>query len=368
MKIPNFTPLTNWATHLAKPKPKGPIATDVNQLNQARAQNKVAQTQQWAAQLQRDGFEAANPKTTPNPFVTKAYVQHAQQVATQLSTLKGRTDPKGNDVVDPGAVALSNRIKGDLSSLTTAEASADPTRSRYWSQRLKSDVAQGQTVVGYGDCGSGPMGPAIDKNPGPYFHQLTQNQQAQYFVTQQLTHRGALNEPIFGKIDDTLSAGGDASALIAQALPLVKKDLGVNIPAQAAPMGDFNPNLGPEPGSSPNSEYVPPKPSPKPPSYDPKNAQQAQIVAQVQKLPTLGNGATDGNAGGQVSQLQYLLKQNGWSGPASKTYDAATQAAVKQFQQQHGLTVDGVVGPQTWSAMLSADGDSYFALNPGQYH
>jgi peptidoglycan hydrolase-like protein with peptidoglycan-binding domain len=33
------------------------------------------------------------------------------------------------------------------------------------------------------------------------------------------------------------------------------------------------------------------------------------------------------------------------------TFDAATEQAVKDFQQGNGLTVDGIVGPATWSAL-----------------
>src|SRR5438034_9228331 len=33
------------------------------------------------------------------------------------------------------------------------------------------------------------------------------------------------------------------------------------------------------------------------------------------------------------------------------TFDATTQQAVKDFQQGAGLTVDGIVGPQTWQAL-----------------
>jgi len=33
------------------------------------------------------------------------------------------------------------------------------------------------------------------------------------------------------------------------------------------------------------------------------------------------------------------------------SFDATTEQAVKDFQQGAGLTVDGIVGPQTWQAL-----------------
>jgi peptidoglycan hydrolase-like protein with peptidoglycan-binding domain len=40
-------------------------------------------------------------------------------------------------------------------------------------------------------------------------------------------------------------------------------------------------------------------------------------------------------------------------GPITGSFDASLETAVKSFQQSNGLTVDGIVGPQTWSALPS---------------
>jgi len=39
--------------------------------------------------------------------------------------------------------------------------------------------------------------------------------------------------------------------------------------------------------------------------------------------------------------------------PANKTFDAATEAAVRQFQRDHGLVPDGIVGPRTWASVAA---------------
>lgn len=61
-----------------------------------------------------------------------------------------------------------------------------------------------------------------------------------------------------------------------------------------------------------------------------------------------------GNQGDCVVLIQTKLKQLGYDpGPIDGIYGTKTTSAVKLFQSRAGLTQDGVVGPQTWSALFS---------------
>jgi peptidoglycan hydrolase-like protein with peptidoglycan-binding domain len=55
-----------------------------------------------------------------------------------------------------------------------------------------------------------------------------------------------------------------------------------------------------------------------------------------------------------VKELQTNLNNFGFDLPVNGIFSAETEASVRQFQQDHGLVSDGVVGPLTWSALEQA--------------
>ena len=74
--------------------------------------------------------------------------------------------------------------------------------------------------------------------------------------------------------------------------------------------------------------------------------------------PTLRKGAS----GEYVTLLQTLLIQRGYSVGATGAdgkFGAKTEAAVKAFQKDNGLSVDGVVGRNTWAALEEGQKDLY---------
>ncbi|MEU4689425.1 peptidoglycan-binding protein [Actinoplanes sp. NPDC023714] len=59
-----------------------------------------------------------------------------------------------------------------------------------------------------------------------------------------------------------------------------------------------------------------------------------------------------GDKGHPVVTLQYLLRARGQSIAADGDFGPKTDAAVRAFQKARKLAVDGIVGPQTWSALI----------------
>lgn len=62
-----------------------------------------------------------------------------------------------------------------------------------------------------------------------------------------------------------------------------------------------------------------------------------------------------GAKGEQVKALQRMLYAMGYDLGASKVdgdFGSKTDAAVRAFQKKHGLTVDGIVGKNTWEKLL----------------
>jgi peptidoglycan hydrolase-like protein with peptidoglycan-binding domain len=66
-------------------------------------------------------------------------------------------------------------------------------------------------------------------------------------------------------------------------------------------------------------------------------------------FPTLRRGST----GNDVKVLQERLNQFGFKLAVDGIFGYITEGAVKQFQQDHHLVVDGIVGSMTWNALLS---------------
>lgn len=59
-----------------------------------------------------------------------------------------------------------------------------------------------------------------------------------------------------------------------------------------------------------------------------------------------------GDSGAVVQTVQHLLRQAGATIVADGAFGPATDSAVRAFQSAHGLTVDGLVGSQTWPELV----------------
>jgi peptidoglycan hydrolase-like protein with peptidoglycan-binding domain len=101
-----------------------------------------------------------------------------------------------------------------------------------------------------------------------------------------------------------------------------------------------------QPDGTPAAEPASPKaPAPSVPA----NWQEKTMAG----LPTLKLGAKDSKEPWMVRRVQGLIEALGPHCEITGTYDAATETAVKTFQHNHGIKDDGIVGPVTWSMLIT---------------
>jgi peptidoglycan hydrolase-like protein with peptidoglycan-binding domain len=55
-----------------------------------------------------------------------------------------------------------------------------------------------------------------------------------------------------------------------------------------------------------------------------------------------------------TAQWQGQMVARGWSLAVDDMYGGESERICSQFQQEKGLSVDGVVGPETWAATWTA--------------
>jgi murein L,D-transpeptidase YcbB/YkuD len=59
-----------------------------------------------------------------------------------------------------------------------------------------------------------------------------------------------------------------------------------------------------------------------------------------------------GSRGENVRTVQYLLRHHGFAVGVDRIFGPRTQEAVRAFQRDRGLQADGIVGNQTWPALI----------------
>ncbi|GAA4905896.1 peptidoglycan hydrolase-like protein with peptidoglycan-binding domain [Stackebrandtia albiflava] len=95
----------------------------------------------------------------------------------------------------------------------------------------------------------------------------------------------------------------------------------------------------------------------------PSAGTESAAVAAIPAWPVLRQGST----GADVRTAQLLLTARGFATTADGQYGPGTASSVARFQTSRGLAADGVIGARTWSALIvtiseGARGDAVRAL------
>ena len=91
-------------------------------------------------------------------------------------------------------------------------------------------------------------------------------------------------------------------------------------------------------------------------SYDTQSTSATPAISTVAAAPDTSRYFTvkKGCKGGAVERLQSWLVDLGFTLKIDHDFGPTTEAIVKVFQRDHGLTVDGIVGQKTWAALAAA--------------
>lgn len=76
-------------------------------------------------------------------------------------------------------------------------------------------------------------------------------------------------------------------------------------------------------------------------------ANSQKVVAKAETRPTLRLGSQSS----YVKELQQILKNAKYNVTVDGVFGPKTESAVKQFQTDHNLSADGIVGSATWHAL-----------------
>ncbi len=81
------------------------------------------------------------------------------------------------------------------------------------------------------------------------------------------------------------------------------------------------------------------------------------LVAFLIAIPVVNVGATyhPGDRCEEIVVIQTKLEDLGYNVKADGIYGPATENAIRSFQEERGLEVDGLVGPDTYRALLGRD-------------
>jgi peptidoglycan hydrolase-like protein with peptidoglycan-binding domain len=83
---------------------------------------------------------------------------------------------------------------------------------------------------------------------------------------------------------------------------------------------------------------------------------QEQSVAAKYRCPVPPPTLYEGDTGGCVKTAQFFLDSWGYNLKIDGDFGPKTETAVKKFQKKAHLTVDGIIGPNTWIALSSSGG------------